>query len=304
MENRYAIKDLEGISGVKSHTIRMWEQRYALFTPKRTETNIRYYDNEDLRKLLKVGVLNRNGIKISKIAKMSSEEMDLQVAACTSGENEDHRDQITSLKLAMLELDEVLFEKVLSSNILKFGFEETMLEIVYPFLRKVGDMWLYGSVSPAQEHFISNLIRQKIIVAIDAIPIKYTADGKSVILFSPIHEHHELGLLFASYVFKKRGVHTIYLGSDVPMENVKEVYESHQPSHVFCAITATPSAFEVQKYINELAQDLKKAQLVLTGLQVHNTAIEMPKNAMVMKTMADTTELANQLGQVSVRKVS
>ncbi|MDX5478997.1 MAG: MerR family transcriptional regulator, partial [Cyclobacteriaceae bacterium] len=162
----YSIKDLEQLSGIKAHTLRIWEQRYSLLSPKRTDTNIRYYDDEDLKLILNVALLNDNGIKISKIASMSSEEMREQVVKMTE-KSLTHDDQIHALTICMIEMDEERFDKVLSTNILKIGFEQTMMNIIYPFMSKIGVLWQTGAINPAQEHFISNLVRQKLIVAID-----------------------------------------------------------------------------------------------------------------------------------------
>ena len=164
--SRYSIKDLEQLSGIKAHTVRVWEQRYKLLNPKRTETNIRYYDDHDLKLILNVALLNDNGIKISKIAKMSVEEMKAEVLHLTE-RSFAYDDQIHSLVLAMIEFNEERFEKIIATNILKIGFEQTMLNVIYPFLSKIGILWQTGSIHPGQEHFISNLVRQKLIVAID-----------------------------------------------------------------------------------------------------------------------------------------
>lgn len=162
----YSIKDLEHLSGIKAHTLRIWEQRYGLINPKRTDTNIRYYDQDDLKLVLNVSLLKDNGFKISKIAEMSKKELQ-EVVVEVSDKTTSFVDQIYGLTLAMIDLDEQRFEKIISSSTLKVGFERTMLNIIYPFLSKIGIMWLTDAVNPAQEHFITNLIRQKVIVAID-----------------------------------------------------------------------------------------------------------------------------------------
>ena len=150
--SRYSIKDLEQLSGIKAHTVRVWEQRYKLLNPKRKETNIRYYDDHDLKLILNVALLNDNGIKISKIAKMSVEEMKAEVLHLTE-RSFAYDDQIHSLVLAMIEFNEERFEKIIATNILKIGFEQTMLNVIYPFLSKIGILWQTGSIHPGQEHF-------------------------------------------------------------------------------------------------------------------------------------------------------
>ena len=164
----YSIKDLEKLSGIKAHTLRIWEKRYNLVEPKRTETNIRYYDDEDLKKVLNVALLNRNGLKISHIAGLKTEEINSKISDLSKG-NQDSESVIDNLVISMIELDEKKFEKILSRTIMQAGFEETILYTIYPFFQKIGLLWQTGAINPAQEHFISNLVRQKLIVAIDGI---------------------------------------------------------------------------------------------------------------------------------------
>ena len=165
----YSIKDLEKLCGIKAHTIRIWEQRYDIVKPKRTKTNIRYYMDTDLKILLNVALLNRNGLKISKIAGMSQDEIARKVSEI-SVIDFDGDAKLDALMLSMIEMDELKFDRIVSTNIRQIGFERTMLEVIYPFLDKLSLMWLTGSIVPAQENFISNLIRQKIVVAIDSLP--------------------------------------------------------------------------------------------------------------------------------------
>jgi len=202
--NRFSIKDVEALTGIKSHTLRIWEQRYNITKPKRTATNIRFYDDEDVKMLLNVAILNRNGLKISKINKLPKPEMDKLVMEVAS-KSECINSQVEMLVNAMLDLDEMAFEKCLSHNIIRVGFEQTMYEIVFPFLRRVGVLWQVGNINPSFEHFLSNLIRRKIIVAIDALPIPTDPKAKKFLLFLPQNELHELSLLFGKYLIRKAG---------------------------------------------------------------------------------------------------
>ncbi|MEQ9302640.1 MAG: MerR family transcriptional regulator, partial [Marinoscillum sp.] len=162
----FSIRDLEHLSGIKAHTLRIWEQRYELIKPKRTDTNIRYYDDHDLKLILNVALLKENGIKISKIAEMSDGELQREVLKLTE-RNLRYPEQIHALTISMVDLDEDRFNKIISSNILKLGFEKTMMNVIYPFLSKIGILWQTSAINPAQVHFISNLVRQKLIAAID-----------------------------------------------------------------------------------------------------------------------------------------
>ncbi len=215
----YSIKDLEKISGIKAHTIRIWEKRYALIQPERSLTNIRYYNDNDLRKILNVSILIRNGFKISKISELNDVNIGEKVLIF-SQKKSDVAGIIEHLMVAMFELDEHKFEHIISNQILNKGFEETIIKVIYPFFDRLGILWQAGSVMPAQEHFVSNIIRQMFIVAIDGLHTTETID-KKFLLFLPEGEYHELGLLFYSYILKKRGFKVIYLGQSVPLENLK-----------------------------------------------------------------------------------
>ena len=185
----YSIKDLEQLSGIKAHTLRIWEQRYQFIIPKRTETNIRYYDSDDLKLVLNIALLKDNGYKISKIATLGREQMREKVLQLTE-KNLRYPDQINALLLAMIDLNEDHFEKIIASNILKLGFESTIINVVYPFLSKTGVLWQTGAINPAQEHFVANLIRQKIVVAIDGLYVSSDEYTSKYLLYLPLLVFH------------------------------------------------------------------------------------------------------------------
>lgn len=198
---RYSIKDLEKITGIKAHTIRIWEQRYGLLQPQRTDTNIRYYDDNDLQFILNVSVLNKNGYKISRIAELDKDEVMTEVRKITT-ESEDKDNILSAMVMAMLSLDEEAFENTIEEVSGKYGFEQTVISYIYPFLEHIGNLWLTGAIRPAHEHFISNLIRQKIIAATDGIRPTFIP-GKRFLLFTPEKEIHELSLLFPNTYFDR-----------------------------------------------------------------------------------------------------
>jgi len=273
--SNYSIKDLEQLSGIKAHTLRIWEQRYNLLNPKRTDTNIRYYDDADLKLILNVAMLNAHGLKISKIAAMSAGDISEEIIKLTDL-TEDHQDQIQALTICMIELDEERFEKVLSTIILKMGFEDTVLNVIYPFLSKIGILWQTGAISPAQEHFISNLIRQKLIVAIDGQLVKPI--GKTFMLFLPEGELHELSLLFSSYLIKKHGHKVIYLGQSTPRADLISVYKMQKPDYLLTVITVSPAGDKVQEYVDMLGKEFGKSEIFVTGLQALEQSLIIPKN--------------------------
>ncbi|MBW3469287.1 MerR family transcriptional regulator [Arthrospiribacter ruber] len=295
----YSIKDLEQLSGIKAHTLRIWEQRYNLLSPKRTDTNIRYYDDDDLKLILNVALLNDNGFKISKIAGMSSLEMREEVIRLTE-KNLTYDDQIHALTICMIEMDEERFEKVLSTNILKIGFEQTMLNIIYPFLSKIGVLWQTGAINPAQEHFISNLVRQKLIVAIDGQVNK--GGGKKFLLFLPEGELHEISLLFATFLIKSKGHKVIYLGQSTPKEDLQLVYRLHRPEYLMTVITTSPNSQEVQGYIDCISQEFNESEIVISGYQIVGQDLRFPKNVKALHYIRQIKEYLEELEQVFQEK--
>ncbi len=283
---KYSIKEVEHLSGIKAHTLRMWEQRYGIVQPKRTGTNIRYYDDADLRRLMNIALLTKHGMRISKVAKMSDEELQeavLQLEAQNNGQEE----TINALALAMLELDEYRFEKVLSTAIVKHGFDKTFLEIVHPFMKRVGLLWQTSAICPAHEHFISCLIRQKLIVAIDAQAVNPRSDKARFLLFLPEGEWHELTLLFSHYLIKKQGFPVLYLGQSVPMNDAVEAYRQWQPEYLLTVITTHPPIKEMQAFLYELSETFSKSKMLITGHNVVGQGWDMPGNLHLLNKIED-----------------
>ena len=262
---QYSIKELEQLSGIKAHTIRIWEKRHKIIEPSRTATNIRYYSDLDLKKLINVSLLNTYGIKISKIADMSLDDVNKKVLEISELQN-DKGVHIDQMVIAMIDMEEELFEKILSNLILRFGFEKTITEIIYPFLEKIGILWQTQNITPAHEHFISNLIRQKIIVSIDGLPIP-PKNSKKILLFLPEGEMHELGLLFYHFLIRKSGYRTYYLGQNVPHEDLISVYKVHQPDFMLTSITSNLSV-SIEKYLEQLSNDFGQTKILASGYQV------------------------------------
>jgi MerR family transcriptional regulator, light-induced transcriptional regulator len=288
---KYSIKELERLSGIKAHTIRVWEKRHSLIEPKRTKTNIRYYSDDDLKKIINVSVLNLHGVKISKITKLTLAEINEQVTVLSEKENSIGI-YIEQLIVAMVDMEEEQFEKILGSLTLKLGFERTVLEVLYPFLEKIGVLWLTNNITPAQEHFISHLIRQKIIVAIDALSLA-PKDSKKAILYLPENELHELALLFYHYIAKKNGIRTYYLGQSVPYASFKSACEDHQPELIVGCFTTHPKPNEIQKYVTQLAADFPRNQILVSGYAFKKTAISLPKNMKFFANALEFKELLN-----------
>ena len=288
----YSIRDLEQLSGIKAHTLRIWEQRYAILAPERTDTNIRAYGDEDLKRVLNISLLKDHGYKISDIAKLAPEQLNGEVIKL-SDRQLTYPDQIHALTIAMLDLNEDRFEKIINTNVLQFGFENTMIHIIYPFLSRIGTLWVTGSVGPAQEHFITNLIRQKLIVAIDAQGNKHNSSGKKYILFLPEGEFHEISLLFANYIIRSRANKVIYLGQSLPFSELVFAYTRHQPDFIFTVLTSVPANHEVQPFVNRLSNTFPNAQVLLTGYQVVGQDINSPDNTLIINQINELVRIAS-----------
>lgn len=297
----YSIKDLEKLCGIKAHTIRIWEQRYDIVKPKRTKTNIRYYMDTDLKILLNVALLNGNGIKISKIAEMSKEEITKRVSEI-SVIDFDGDAQLDALLLSMIEMDELKFDRIVSTNIRQIGFERTMLEVIYPFLDKLSLMWLTGSIVPVQENFISNLIRQKIIVAIDSLPYSEGRTCNKFFIYLPEGEKQELSILFMHFLIKSRGNQVIYLGQNISTNDLIDAYRISKPNYIFTMITETYTNKPVQQYVDQLSESFPEANILLSGYQVVAQDVESTNNITILKSLFEAIEMLNEIKKGGCKK--
>jgi DNA-binding transcriptional MerR regulator len=284
MPNQYAIKDLERLSGIKAHTLRIWEQRYGILKPERTDTNIRYYTADDLKKILNISLLNNNGIKISKIAKLKHNEV-LEQAQSILNRYSNTNDQVDNLLLCMMEMNETKFEKTISNCILHFGFETTVEQVIFPFLRQIGNMWQLGIINAAHEHFISNLIRQKLIVGIDNLFPGSLANPKTVVLYLPNKELHELGLLYCHFLIKAKGHHCTYLGQSVPFDDLLSVSQVIKPDVIVTSFTGLPEDIGLQDYLNKLSKAFHDKRILVSGRVFFDldVNIQLPRNIILFE---------------------
>ena len=252
---KYSIAQVEALTGIKGHTIRVWERRYNFLAPERTNTNIRFYSDAELRKLLNVSILNRNGVKISKIDRMTDAQINEAILNLFNTIDTALNEEINKLTLAMLDMDEIKFDKIFQKQLVRFGLIKTMTNIIYPFLNHVGVLWTTQKAMPAHEHYVSNLIRQKIIAATDSLP-SAPANARSIVLFLAEGEDHELGLLLAYFIAKDLGWKVYYLGQNVPTENVLEVVALKKPQYILSILTA-PLSKKYERHIHNLVLNLK-----------------------------------------------
>jgi MerR family transcriptional regulator, light-induced transcriptional regulator len=264
----FTIKDLENLSGIKAHTIRIWEQRYSFLKPSRTDTNIRFYSNDELKKILNVALLNKFGFKISHIDKMNEAEICEKILSLNQQEALQDR-IVNTLIQNMVDLDIEAFEQVLNDFIGARGIEKTISQIIFPFLQKIGILWLTNHINPGQEHLVTNIIRQKLIVGIETVRSTIKIN-KSVLLFLPETEYHELSLLFMNYMLKNKGVTTIYLGCSIPLRDVEYLVNLKKPDYIYTHLTTVGPKFNFDKFITNLSKSFPKIPVIISG-QLTNT---------------------------------
>lgn len=285
---KYSIRELEKLSGIKAHTIRIWEKRYNIVEPQRTQTNIRFYSDEDLKRIINVSLLTNHGYRISTVADMSDDELNSKVNQLSETNNQldIHIDTLIS---AMLDLDEEMMEQKFQSLENKFGFERTMTEIIYPFLEKIGVLWQTGNITPAHEHFMSNLIRQKVIVSIAALPMP-SKNTLRAILFLPENELHEIALLFYHYLVKKHGIRTYYLGQSVPHKDLKVVYEIYKPHFLITSLTSPPFPHSLNDYLAMLSRDFPSSKILISGAALRKASFNHHANIKFFERALDLKE--------------
>jgi DNA-binding transcriptional MerR regulator len=290
---RYSISNIENLIGVKAHTIRAWEVRYNLVPPKRTGTNIRYYEEEDLKNLLNIVTLNENGYKISKIAKMNHKQISDLVMQLKSDWSNDTV-QILQLSTATLSFDEVSFSNILAGCIKELGLINTMDLVLYPFMKKVGMLWQTGAIDPSHEHFASNLIRDRIIVEIDKVQKPKKKDCKRFLLFLPESETHETGLLFARFLLKNCGHETLYLGQEIPYSDLKKVISAYQPDYAFMVMTSLNLGKDVNKIIGKVMDNLH-VPLIVAGSLISEFDILLNDQMTPLKNVCDMVEFLEEI---------
>jgi MerR family transcriptional regulator, light-induced transcriptional regulator len=261
---RYTIRDLDKLSGINAHTIRVWERRYGIIKPQRTGTNRRRYDDADLRKIINISILKRNGFKISEIAGFAESEIEEKVTLLST-EVFNADTHIDSMVKAMVAFDENSVNELINKSLMYKGLEETMTSLVFPFLKRIGVMWQTGSADIGAEHFISNIFRKKLIAAIDNISPSENQKRKKVLLFLPEKEMHEMGLLFFQYLVKKEGHESLYLGQSTPLSAVVTTNRQWKADIIITGILSGYPGFKADEYIKELSASLTGQKVLVAG---------------------------------------
>lgn len=281
----YTIKELESLSGIKAHTIRIWEQRYRFLKPSRTQTNIRMYNNEELKVLLTVALLNKYGYKISRIDEMPPEQR-ASTALELPQPHAYNENMVNGMIGCMIDLDSTGFEELLNNYLARFSMEELISGIIFPFLERVGILWQTSRIMPVQEHIVSNIIRQKLVSAIDRQPFTTGTTGPLYLLFLPEDEHHELGLLYVYYMLRKGGNRVIYLGANVPLKDMEYIIGLKNPDMLYVHLTSFPRQHSFQKFLNTIGPAAGKAPVLISGAVARHSR-PAPDNIVFLKSFAE-----------------
>ena len=291
--NAFTIKDLENLSGIKAHTIRIWEQRYSFLNPTRTDTNIRVYSNEELKTILNIALLNKYGFKISHIDQMNQGELKTKILSLSNSQAQQER-MVNELINCMIDINFENFESILDDHITRFGIEKSITHIIFPFLERVGILWLTNHINPAQEHIITNIIRQKLILGIEKVDSIFQS-SKECILFLPEGEYHELGLLFIHYLLKSKGLKVIYLGSNMPIKDVEFLCKLKSPDFIYTHLTSLANNFNFDKFLQYIQQKIPTQKTIISGLITTNYKKKTPENVHLKTSLDQVMEFISEL---------
>lgn len=291
--NRFSIKDIENLTGIKAHTLRIWEQRHGIIKPKRTDTNIRYYDAYDLKQALRVSLLNKYGYKISRIRKMDDTEISDAISEQTSNEFKLEY-QVNILLTATIDMDAATFEHHINEYIKNYGVEQTVEELIFKFLEKIGIMWMTNRVLPAQEHISSHIIEKKLLLATEQLKTEFTSN-KQVLLYLPEGEIHEIALLYVNYLLRKKGIQTIYLGPNSPIDQVEFVVNTLEPEYIYTHLTSVSRDFDLSEYLKVLDTAFKNKQVYVSGSMINEDIISLYENIHLLTSLNSTKKFIEDI---------
>lgn len=285
--NQFSISQLERFSGIKAHTIRIWEQRYHALQPNRTEGNTRYYDNEQLRRLLNIVSLSNMKYKVSELCAMPDQKL-FKLVGEVKNETGNGTDEyfVSQLIAAGMSYDVAYFDKIFSHCLRRYGMKDTYLKVIYPVLLRTGLLWGCDALVPANEHFISNLFRQKLFTAIDALPPP-EPESDSWLLFLPENEFHEVGLLFSHYLVRLSGNKVIYLGSNIPLKSLINIGKGISYQNLLFFLVHNYLNEDIQEYLNELNDHFSGKKIYVAGDQKLLNQVKRAKNISFLSSVED-----------------
>lgn len=290
--NHFTIKDIENLSGIKAHTLRIWEQRYQLFIPKRKESKHRYYDNEDLKHILRISQLYHNGVKISKIAQLPASSIRSMAMEQPLGKQNTDA-YIHRLIEASIDFDENRFEALFEQSLKQFGLEVTIIDVMYGFLERIGLLWLTDHIIPAQEHFASNIIKRKIISALDALKTKPSPSSQTYVIFAPEGEQHEIPLLLNHYLMKASGKKCVYMGVDVPFDDLETYVKLKSPKYLFFHAITNLYEEPIHELLKHLKKKFNQQEIIMSG-PLTKEVTEMVPGVTLLKSMKEMLEFVKR----------
>ncbi len=280
----YSIKDLEHLSGIKAHTIRIWEKRYALLDPDRTDTNIRSYSDQDVRRILNVAMLVKNGYKISNVATFDEVKLQSEILRINKYANDPDKD-IDQLLFHTVNLDTFGFEAMIDKIIGELGFSKTIQQVIFPFFERIGILWQAGSIFTAHEHFVSNLIRNRLIR--ETAKFESNEASKSVLFFLHENEWHELGLLYFNFLAAQAGLRCVYLGQSLPFEDLANLLTANKYDFVCTSFICAIEKPELELYLANLSLVFNQNKILIAGRQIGIHKPKLPSNVVVVKNNND-----------------
>ena len=298
VKTKFSIKDLENLSGIKAHTIRIWEKRYDLLNPSRSETNIRAYNLDSLKRLLNISFLYENGYKISKIADLSKEELSAIVAELGLSNEEAH--SINTFKTAMFQFNQQLFAETYQSLLENKSFEAVFTDVFIPLLTQIGVLWQTGTIDPCHERFVSEMVKQKIVLHIEQQYVQQKLSGPPTLaLFLPYREIHDIGLMYANYLCVSHGINTIYLGSNISLHSLQEVINHHENIIFLTYLTVEPSQQNLVDFCEQYNSSIgikANSPLWLMGSKIQDLhTTEVPENVRLIKDIPELTRVLKNL---------
>ena len=290
--NLFTIRDIESLSGIKAHTWRIWEQRYGIGIAQRKDSNHRFFDNDNLKNVLRIAYLYHSGVKISKIASLAADEIK-NVATPKMPQENVGEFYIKELMEASIDLDEERFEFAFNEAIKRMGMQDAMVKIVYAFQERIGALWLTDHVVPAQEHFTSNIISRKLAVAIDQLPYIRKTEKKEIVLFTPENEQHEIPLQFIHYLLRKNGNKVIYFGSDVALNDIERGIQKNSFTCLWFHFVTNLTSFNNDEYLKDISSRFADKQIIMSGPQVKKVT-EIPGNVRLLQSMNEIVEVSGK----------
>lgn len=291
---RYSIKDLENITQIKAHTIRIWEQRYALLAPKRTDTNIRYYSEDDLKKILNINLLYSSGLKISKIASLDDHQIINEAKSLIINSFYEKKSEIDQLILFILDYNGKEIKKILEQELNTKSLDSVYENIILPVLQKIGQLWQVNSLQIIQEHYFSNIIREFFIAKIDAIQTKLPSKGKAL-LFLHDTEEHEFALLVYYYLLKQHNYDCFYLGSKTPISEISEIFDHIKPQMVVTTLTTKITEIKMEKIEKKLIDFGSQAKVIISGGQITGLSINSSQGIVPINHISEFKTLMDKL---------